>query len=300
VLSIFKNSLDPMDITHELPVEESLRFLDLRLCFLSHHTCWTYAPRGKKPLLHYQSAHSKLVKRGVVNLCLKNAITKSCPHSVKTSFDAQIARLLSGGYPNHVLISVAEKLLQKIKNPKIIQCKKRDRNQRPAVVPYIHHFSHGLKKIGNRVNVNVVFSAPCKLSSLCKKVNSSSDRTLGCTKKHHSRFVPCSEGVVYAIPLSCGKQYIGQTGRCLNDRLREHHYNINRVISGNLGIHCRDCRCSADLSNCTVIARSGNQLTREIIEAEKIARLDQQCVSVSSVASSKKKLDYLEISSKHH
>lgn len=26
--------------------------------------------------------------------------------------------------------------------------------------------------------------------------------------------------VVYHLPFSCGKTYVGQTGRCLNDRLR--------------------------------------------------------------------------------
>ena len=28
--------------------------------------------------------------------------------------------------------------------------------------------------------------------------------------------------VVYEIPFSCGQVYIGQTGRCLNERAREH------------------------------------------------------------------------------
>lgn len=79
----------------------------------------------------------------------------------------------------------------------------------------------------------------------------------------------------------------------MNDRLREHHYNINRVISGNLGIHCRDCGSSADLSNFAVNARSGNQLMREVIEAETIAILEKQCVSVPSLALSKKELNYL-------
>lgn len=35
-------------------------------------------------------------------------------------------------------------------------------------------------------------------------------------------YVKCNEGAEYEIPLVCGKVYIGQTGRCTNDRLREH------------------------------------------------------------------------------
>lgn len=37
--------------------------------------------------------------------------------------------------------------------------------------------------------------------------------------------VDFEEAVVYELPLSCGK-YIGQTGRCLNDYLREHRLNV--------------------------------------------------------------------------
>ncbi|XP_077564624.1 uncharacterized protein LOC144180093 [Haemaphysalis longicornis] len=34
---------------------------------------------------------------------------------------------------------------------------------------------------------------------------------------------------VYRIPLSCGKCYVGQTGRCLNDRLREHRAAVSSL-----------------------------------------------------------------------
>lgn len=60
------------------------------------------------------------------------------------------------------------------------------------------------------------------------------------------------------------------------------------IIYGDLGIHCRNCRCSAYFEKCTVIAKSRNQLTREIIEAEMIARLEDNCVSSPPLTLSKK------------
>lgn len=228
-----------------------------------------------------------------MRLCLKNSITKSCQHSMQMSFDGQISRLRSAGYPLSLLASVTEGLLRDLKfgiGAKI----PRDRTTRPIVVPYMHTFSHGLKKIANRANVNVVFSAPHKLYSLCKKVNSPSPlSTVSCSKKHKSNFVACVEGVIYSFPLSCGKEYIGQTGRCLNDRLREHTNNIVSANSGHLGIHCRDCGCSARMENCAVLGKSKNQLTREIIEAANIARRDSRCVSTPSLTLSAKELNYL-------
>ncbi|CAN8002604.1 unnamed protein product, partial [Ixodes hexagonus] len=165
VLVNFKTCLDPLEITHELPELGSLRFLDLRLSLQPRHVCWSYEPRGKKPLLNYNSAHCKLVKRGIVNQCLKNSIFKSCPHSGLASFARQVSRLLSAGYPAHLLTSVAESLLKQIKKGETSPRKSRDRNsnQRPVVIPYIHNISHNLKKIGNRANIDVVFSALNKL-----------------------------------------------------------------------------------------------------------------------------------------
>ncbi|CAN7949255.1 unnamed protein product [Ixodes hexagonus] len=286
--------MSPLELTYELPVERSLRFLDLRLYMFPHHICWSYEPRGKKPLLPFTSAHSKLVKRGIVRSCLQHSITKSCHHSMQKSFDGQVSRLKSAGYPLSLLTSVTEVLLRKIKQGGDAK-RPRDRTIRPVVVPYMHTISHGLKKIAQRANVEVVFSAPQKLSSLCRKVSSSSVSSVSCSKKHKSKFVPCVEGVIYSFPLSCGKekQYIGQTGRCLNDRLREHNNNIANANSGHLGIHCRDCGCSARLDSCVVLGKSTNQLTREIVEAANISRRNSRCVSTPSLTLSEKELDYV-------
>lgn len=43
------------------------------------------------------------------------------------------------------------------------------------------------------------------------------------------------------IPLSCGRCYVGQTGRCLNDRLREHKFSLTSTVGGHLSAHCKTC-----------------------------------------------------------
>lgn len=68
-----------------------------------------------KPLLPHSSGHSKLVKRGIANLCLKNALDKSCFHKCEHSLLAQANRLGKAGYPLALVTSVASKLLRDVK-----------------------------------------------------------------------------------------------------------------------------------------------------------------------------------------
>lgn len=48
-------------------------------------------------------------------------------------------------------------------------------------------------------------------------------------------------GVVNFIPFSYGASFIRQTGRCLNDRLREHNASLRAAPSGHLAVRLRDC-----------------------------------------------------------
>lgn len=291
VLTTFSDSLKPLILTHELPINSSIRFLDLRLHFWDAHTCWGYEPRSNKPLLPFTSAHSKLVKRGIVNLCFQNSLDKSCSHQVDISFNQQASRLRTAGYPVFLLTAVAETLLKKRRSNSTL--KARQVNKNVTVVPYLHGISHNLKKVGSRVGVEVVFSAPNKLAGLCRKVNSDVDNKIKCTTKHQNQFVSCVQGVVYSIPLSCGRRYVGQTGRCLNDRLREHRYNVFKVVSGHLGVHCRDCGCIPAFERCQVVFKNKDRVTREIIEARDITRLGPDCVSAPSIVLSDKERQFL-------
>lgn len=92
-LTCFSHALQPLAVTHEVPTQGSLRFLDLRLELSKGKVCWAYEPRGDKAPLPFESAHSKLVKRAIANLCLTNALKKSCIHAMEQSFRRQVDRL---------------------------------------------------------------------------------------------------------------------------------------------------------------------------------------------------------------
>ncbi|CAN7981596.1 unnamed protein product, partial [Ixodes pacificus] len=105
---------------------------------------------------------------------------------------------------------------------------------RPVVLPYVHTFSHRIKQVAEKFDVPVVFSAPSKLSRLCAAVNRVGSSGPRCEVSHRTRYVTCATGVVYLIPLSCGRVYIGQTERCVNVRAREHSLSLRSSPSGHL------------------------------------------------------------------
>lgn len=217
---------------------------------------------------------------------------------MQTAFDEQVSRIQAAGYPLHLVVSVTEGLLRSLKS-----CHRNDAHDGPvheserkkvAVVPYIHGLSHGLKKIANRVDVKVALSAPHKLVKFAKETTKTGANNRGCHVKHRTQYVPCVDRVVYRIPLTkCGSVYVGQSGRCLNDRLREHDNNVKKGNDGFLAMHCKACGCKPQFEMCEVIGRSSNRTTREIIEAHEIIRHGSKCVSRASIALSRKEIDFL-------
>lgn len=244
VLHLFQRHGKELSFTHELTKDHQIQFLDIALTFFDDHVCWKYNPRSQKSLLPYDSSHSKTVKRAIASQCVVSALKKSCIHSVQQSFAAQMVRLQEAGFPQYVLTAVAEAVLKKIKAENSDVPSQRTKvDRRCVVVPYVHKTSHHLKKVGKRHGVQVVFSAPKKLKGLCARIGDRQSRLQGCGKKHANSYAECNVGVVYEIPLSCGKSYVGQTGRCVNVRMREHELSFKNDTSGHLPTHCSECKC---------------------------------------------------------
>lgn len=97
------------------------------------------------------------------------------------------------------------------------------------------------------------------------------------------------EGVVYRIPLKFWKEYVGQTGRCINDRLREHKLSMKNDYGSNLPLHCKACVnenkqvCEERLHDATILLKSKHSVARELLEANQIKKGGDACVSTPSL-----------------
>lgn len=170
----------------------------------------------------FSSTHTKLVKRSIARVTLKNCVLRSCHdhHTMSESLQAQADRLVNAGYPLALIPTVTDSVLKSLKS-KVQEAKK---SVCINVIFYVHKVSHGLKKLRQRACIQTVFSAPNKKGGMCKVVNAAEPPRATCGKKHATSFVDCRHNVAYEISLSCGAVYFGQSGMCLNDCLREHSY----------------------------------------------------------------------------
>lgn len=142
----------------------------------------------------------------------------------------------------------------------------------------------------------MVFCAPNKLLRLCILSYPTRMRNPACPIRRKNAYVPCTRGVVYEIPLSCGRHYVGQAGRCINVHLLEHNNEIrNTAIDGQLAAHFKKCDAKPQclpLFNQAVVLYSHCKKTNRRGVGDSY-RAGNECLSMPSVLLSKKELHCL-------
>ena len=84
-----------------------------------------------------------------------------------------------------------------------------------AVLPYVKGLSEQLRRCLQQQDVRAVFKSETTLRSQLVRPKDAVDPAK-------------QDGVVYRIPCECGKVYIGETGRPMQDRIKEHDRDIPR------------------------------------------------------------------------
>lgn len=102
-------------------------------------------------------------------------------------------------------------------------------------------------------------------------------------KQHATEFVKCAVGVACSISRSCAQVYIGQTGRVVNDRAREHACAMRSFPPGTLGMHCDRCGCQPAFTRLSILAKSKARATRKLIEAYRIFMAEDTFVCTPSI-----------------
>lgn len=194
----------------EVEINKSLPFLDILITrnddgLISHQV---YRKKTHtEQYLHASSHHHPTHKLGVLNVLAIRALRIFDKEHLEEEIEQLTKVFLKEGYKKHQAIRAIEKAYtgpNKNKNFDNIKGK--------VNLPYILGTTDKISSILKNNGILTTFKPLNTIRNCLKPVNDKIDPK-------------CHKGV-YLIPCSCGKPYVGETGRSFSTRIQEHSANI--------------------------------------------------------------------------
>ena len=208
-------------------------------------------PTHTDQYLAYDSHHPQSVKRGIVK-CLyeraKRLVTKPSVISEEKKHLSSV--LASNGYPFSFLQKLTKTGRPNDSTKPAIEFKA------TAVLPYVKGVSEQLRRSLQQQGVRAVFKSETTLRSHLVRPKDAVNPAK-------------QDGVVYRIPCECGKVYIGETGRPMQDRIKEHDRDIRfaRTETSAVSEHAHNTGHKPLWNEVKFIDRDPHYYTRRVKEA---------------------------------
>ena len=208
-------------------------------------------PTHTDQYLAYDSHHPQSVKRGIVK-CLyeraKRLVTKPSVISEEKKHLSSV--LVSNGYPFSFLQKLTKTGGPNGSTKPAIEFKA------TAVLPYVKGVSEQLRRSLQQQGVRAVFKSETTLRSHLVRPKDAVNPAK-------------QDGVVYRIPCECGKVYIGETGRPMQDRIKEHDRDIRfaRTETSAVSEHAHNTGHKPLWNEVKFIDRDPHYYTRRVKEA---------------------------------
>ncbi|KAL9980999.1 hypothetical protein ACROYT_G009651 [Oculina patagonica] len=204
---------------------------------------------------HYDNNHAGAVPEDLLS-CFK--VLKKC----KNKFDCLVNEML---YIKQLTPSLNVQT-DSIRAKKITKTKKPSASAEPttefkstAVLPYVKGLSEQLRRCLQQQGVRAVFKSETTLRSHLVRPKDAVDPTK-------------QDGVVYRIRCECGKVYIGETGRPMRERIKEHDRDIRlaRIQTSAVSEHTHNTGHYPLWNEVKFIDREPHWYTRRVKEAIQI------------------------------
>lgn len=214
--------------------------------------------------LHYDSNHPQCTKTGIASTLLHRA--KSHCHKKQDQNQEEVfieKTLVNNGYPNN--------FVKKLINKKTRVIEEKEKPEATVCIPYVRGLSEKIQRIGRNVNLRTVFSSKNTLKSNLVRTKPEVKRKL-------------NKNVVYSIPCACAQEYIGETSRPLEVRVKEHRQKTEKRDVGysKLVDHAVENKHQIQWDEAKVIGRESHYKKRKILEAIEMARRNFDTISQPS------------------
>ncbi|XP_018309177.1 uncharacterized protein [Mycetomoellerius zeteki] len=157
--------------------------------------------------LHAESHHHLAQKQSAINSLVHRVFTISDKEHLQTELNHLKLTLQKNGQDKKDITKVINKHANKTTVPDT-----QPDERILAFLPFVKGTTDRIGRILNKHNIQTIFKPPKKIGQILK--NPKDQRP------------PLSSAGVYKIPCSCGQVYIGETGRMVNLRIKEHQRDV--------------------------------------------------------------------------
>ena len=244
---------DSIKFTVEEEVDGCLPFLDISI---KHHTDGSLSTSVFRKKTHtdkyldFESHHPLTHKKAVVSTLLCRAFTHMSDRVSETKEIRHVTNALRrNGYPQWLID-------KQVSTPHTISTTDHQWKG-TAVLPYIRGLSESIRRVLSSLDVRVCFKPHTTLRCFFPSPKDRPDDLE-------------SAGVVYNIPcMDCSSCYIGQTGRKLGIRIKEHKRAVQTAdfVTSALSEHAWTEQHRVDWSNVQILARQSDCTSRTVMES---------------------------------
>ncbi|CAK9823993.1 hypothetical protein ANTRET_LOCUS2231 [Anthophora retusa] len=208
----FLNSLHPkIQFTMEIETDGQLPFLDVLVTkkqdgSLGHRVYRKLTHTDR--YLHAHSHHHPAQKNSVITSLVNRAINVCEEEHLQCELNHITNTLVKNGFSNNKIRHIIKKMLEQKETRKPRSPKITEHKHNRAFLPYIKGTTDRIARILKESKIKTIFTPHTKIKQILT------------TPK--DPFPRLSSSGVYKIPCTCGKVYIGETGRSVTTRLKEH------------------------------------------------------------------------------
>lgn len=268
LLSVFNSFHPRLQFTIELENEGKLPFLDVLLIRKENSilTNWYHKPTFSERYLNFHSNHPLKQKLNIIENLKHRAMALSNECFWKENLEKIKILLSKNSYPTRIINKILFKQPNSQSNNAVVTTS--DKSPFYAKLPYVEGLSEKIRKVIQNDQVNIAMKCQNTVKKFFTSTKAKTPRDL---ESHTVYKIPCK---------NCDKFYIGQTGRYLRTRLKEHERDVRnsqnplrqKTNVTALAEHAFDHNHSFNFTDTKMIGKEINltkRLLREMVEIKK-------------------------------
>lgn len=229
-------------------------FLDAKISIIDYQLKFEVyeKPYSAGALMNFHSNQDIGIKKGII----AGETTRYFRITDELEEDLQKLKekFVNNDYPEHICDEVIHGTVKRRKKDKGKDKKKNDQVSYLGIPFPGKAKAKKLRKLARKFGFKIAFGKKMTLGNMFSNK----------FKYNTSR----KKGLIYSIKCLCGDEYIGETGKCLEERIKKHKYSISKVdLTNGLAAHVQECNRGINWKEAKILGWEGNWYRRKLKES---------------------------------